>query len=266
MPPLNQTLHSGAPEMASKAFGTDENRDRGIQPPARGEPQLSHGQVAGASRDAIRIKICGVTTIADALACATLGADMIGLNFYPKSARCIQPETARAIVEAVPSDLQSVGVFVDGDAEIIRQIAQTAGVRAVQLHGHISPDACRDLARDFRVIRAFCTDTCFQPTDVLSFRHCDILLDAHHPHLRGGTGLTCDWAAARAALPYARFLILSGGLNAHNAPDAIAAVAPDAVDVCSAVERAPGIKDHSAIKDFIAAVRGASRPLKATPA
>ncbi len=252
--------------MAPKVFGTDENRDRGSQPPARADLQLSHGQVARASRDAIRIKICGVTTIADALACATLGADMIGLNFYYGSARYIKPETARAIVEAVPSDFQSVGVFVQGDAEIIRQIAQMAGVRAVQLHGRISPDACRDLARNFRVIRAFRTDTCFQPTDVLAFRHCDILLDAPHPHLHGGTGLTCDWATARATLPYARFLILSGGLNTHNAADAIAAVAPDAVDVCSAVERAPGIKDYSAIKDFIAVVREASRPLKVTPA
>jgi phosphoribosylanthranilate isomerase len=92
---------------------------------------------------------------------------------------------------------------------------------------------------------------------VASFPDCDVLVDAHHRDLRGGTGLTCDWPTARATLPFARFLILSGGLNAQNVGRAIAAVTPHAVDVCSGVESAPGLKDHRAIKDFIAAVRTA---------
>jgi len=82
--------------------------------------------------------------------------------------------------------------------------------------------------------------------------------------LRGGTGLTCDWPAARATLPFARFLILSGGLNAQNVGQAIATVTPHAVDVCSSVERAPGVKDCRAIKDFVVAVRMAGRPVTAS--
>ncbi|HTD88611.1 MAG TPA: N-(5'-phosphoribosyl)anthranilate isomerase, partial [Candidatus Binatia bacterium] len=97
----------------------------------------------------------------------------------------------------------------------------------------------------------------FQPEDAESFLDCDVLLDAHHVELRGGTGVTCDWSAARATLPFARFLILSGGLNGQNVAHAIAAVAPHAVDVCSGVESAPGVKDYRTIEKFIAAVRTA---------
>src|SRR5439155_16526124 len=113
----------------------------------------------------------------------------------------------------------------------------------------------RQLAREFRVIRAFCADARFRPKEAALFSECDILVDAHHPDLRGGTGLTCDWLAARATLPFARFLILSGGLNAQNVGHAIQAVAPHGVDVCSGVESVPGAKDYRAIKNFVAAVR-----------
>jgi phosphoribosylanthranilate isomerase len=111
------------------------------------------------------------------------------------------------------------------------------------------------LAREFRVIRAFQTDERFQPGDVASFSDCDALLDAAHPELRGGTGRTCDWPTARATRPFTRFLILSGGLTAKNVGDAIKTVAPHAVDVCSGVEIAPGVKNYEAIRKFIAAVQ-----------
>jgi phosphoribosylanthranilate isomerase len=90
------------------------------------------------------------------------------------------------------------------------------------------------------------------------FGDCDVLVDAHHPNLRGGTGRTCDWLSARATRSFARFLILSGGLNAQNVANAIATVAPHAVDVCSSVETAPGVKDHQALENFIGAVRMAT--------
>ncbi len=109
------------------------------------------------------------------------------------------------------------------------------------------------------MIRVFSTHTRFRPEDVSSFPDSDVLIDAHHPDLRGGTGQICDWPAARAALPFTRFLILSGGLNAQNVGRAIATVMPQAVDVCSGVESAPGVKDHRALEDFIAAVRMAER-------
>ena len=185
---------------------------------------------------------------------------MIGLNFYPQSARYIQPEVARQIVQTLPTNTRAVGVFVDGNADAIRKTANIAGLRCIQLHGKFSPDITRELASEFHVIRAFATHTHFRPEDVALFPNCDALIDAHHPDLRGGTGQTCNWQDARAALAFARFLILSGGLNARNVGRAIKAVTPHAVDVCTGVETAPGVKDHRAIQHFVAAVRRAQRP------
>ena len=189
---------------------------------------------------------------------------MIGLNFYPQSARYIQPEVARQIVQTLPTNTRAVGVFVDGNADAIRKTANIAGLRCIQLHGKFSPDITRELAGEFHVIRAFATHTHFRPEDVALFPNCDALIDAHHPDLRGGTGQTCNWQDARAALAFARFLILSGGLNTRNVGRAIKAVAPHAVDVCSGVETAPGVKDHRAIEQFISAVRVAERSVRAT--
>ena len=210
-----------------------------------------------------QIKICGVTNVKDTRACAELGASMIGFNFYPKSPRYIEPKIARRIIEAIPPGICPVGVFVDASAEEIRNVANTAGARCVQLHGGTSPETCRELAREFRVIRAFSTDPQFRPEAVSLFGNCDVLIDSHHPKLRGGTGLTCDWLAARTSRSLARFLILSGGLTKQNVGQAIATVAPDVVDVCSGVERAPGIKDHQALEDFISAVRAAGSSINA---
>ena len=211
----------------------------------------------------IQIKICGVTNANDANACVELGADMIGFNFYRKSPRYIEPTIVRRIVDTVPGQTCAVGVFVDADPAEIRQLAKTAGIRCVQLHGRATPESCNELAREFHVIRALSTDARFQPEHTGAFSHCDVLIDAYHPELRGGTGQTCDWSAARAAMSYTRFLILSGGLNARNVGSAIAAVAPHAVDVCSGVESAPGMKDHRVLKQFIGAVRAAG-PMKNT--
>ena len=212
----------------------------------------------------VQIKICGVTNIKDARACIELGASMVGLNFFQQSPRYIEPKAALQIVEAIPRSAQAVGVFVDAIADEVRSVANAAGIRCVQVHGDFSPATCRELAREFRVIRAFRTDARFQPKETALFSECDILVDAYHPNLRGGTGLTCDWPAARATLPFARFLILSGGLNAQNVGQAVAAVTPHAIDVCSSVESAPGAKDYRAIKNFVAAVRMAGRPVTAS--
>jgi phosphoribosylanthranilate isomerase len=214
---------------------------------------------------AIQIKICGVTTANDARACVELGADMIGFNFYPPSPRYIEPAMVRRIVDALPVRTCAVGVFVDADTAEIRKLAETACVRCVQLHGHATPESCNELAREFRVIRALSTDTRFEPEHAAAFPECDLLIDGYHPELRGGTGQTCDWPAARAAMQYARFLILSGGLDPQNVGRAIAAVTPQAVDVCSGIESAPGVKDHRALEQFISAVRAASRMTNASP-
>jgi len=207
----------------------------------------------------VQIKICGVTNVRDAKASVELGAHLIGLNFYPQSPRYIEPKVARQIVEALPTNTVAVGVFVNGNADEIRKTANTAGLRCIQLHGNFSPEMAHELAGEFRVIRVFSTHPRFRPEDVSLFPDSDVLIDAHHPDLRGGTGRTCDWPAARATLAFTRFLILSGGLNAQNVARAIATVTPHAVDVCSGVESAAGLKDHRALENFIGAVRMAER-------
>jgi phosphoribosylanthranilate isomerase len=209
----------------------------------------------------IQIKICGVTNADDTQACVELGADMIGFNFYRKSPRYIEPAVVCGIVDALPPGISAVGVFVDANAEEIRGAAKTAGVRCVQLHGNTTPESCSELAREFRVIRALSTDARFNPQHAAEFADCDLLIDAYHPELRGGTGQTCDWSAARAAMRYTRFLILSGGLNVRNVDSAIAAVMPHAVDVCSGIESSPGVKGHRALEQFISAVRAAELSL-----
>jgi phosphoribosylanthranilate isomerase len=206
----------------------------------------------------IQIKICGITNANDARACVELGADMIGFNFYPASPRYIEPTIVRRIVDTLPAGSSAVGVFVDADPGEIREVAKIAGVRCAQLHGRATPESCSELAREFRVIRALSTDVRFEPEHAAAFPHCDVLIDAYHAELRGGTGQTCDWSAARAATRYTRCLILSGGLDAQNVGRAIAAVMPHAVDVCSGIERAPGVKDYRALEQFISAVRAVS--------
>jgi phosphoribosylanthranilate isomerase len=214
----------------------------------------------------VQIKICGVTNLKDARMCVRLGADMIGFNFYRQSPRYVEPGMVRQIIDGIPSGVWAVGVFVDASAEEIRNTAAASGVRCVQLHGLTSPNMCGKLARELRVIRAFSTSPQFRPDEVSLFGDCDVLVDAHHPNLRGGTGLACDWLAARTTRFFARFLILSGGLNEQNVGEAIATVAPHAVDVCSGVESAPGLKNHKVLENFITAVRTANSFVNASPA
>jgi len=212
----------------------------------------------------IQTKICGVTNANDAGACVELGADMIGFNFYRESPRYIEPADVRRILDKLSPGISAVGVFVDADPAEVSEVAKTAGVQRVQLHGNATPESCSELAQEFRVIRALSTDAQFAPEHAAAFPECDVLIDAYHPELRGGTGQTCDWSVARAAMRHTRFLILSGGLNARNVASAITTVAPHAVDVCSGIERSPGVKDHRALEQFISAVRAAERFVRAT--
>src|SRR4029077_5830144 len=117
----------------------------------------------------VQIKICGVTNVKDARVCSELGISMIGFNFYPQSSRYIEPALPRRIIETISPRVLAVGVFVDASAEDIRTTADATGVRCVQLHGGTSPHVCSELAREFRVIRAFSTAPQFQPEEVSLF-------------------------------------------------------------------------------------------------
>jgi len=202
----------------------------------------------------VRIKICGITNLEDALLAADLGADALGFIFYPKSPRKVAPEAARAIIAQLPPLVTTVGVFVDEDAAAVRELAARLGLDWVQLHGQESPDYCRSLGR--RVIKGFRVQDQHSLAALEAYRGAAqaLLLDTYKKGQIGGTGETFNWALAREAQKYGP-IILAGGLNPENVAQAIAAAQPQAVDVASGVESAPGKKDPEKLRRFFAAVR-----------
>lgn len=206
----------------------------------------------------VKVKICGVTNLEDALAAVAAGADALGFNFCRRSARFIEPLAARKIVRELPADLLAVGVFVNEPGpDSVKRLADLAEVPAVQLHGDESPDYCRGLQGRF-VIKALRVDASYLPDHAMRYPVDAILLDGFdkmNPGERGGTGHTCDWTLARLTRELVPKLFLAGGLAPENVGDAIAAVAPYAVDAASKLETSPGRKDAALVRAFIAAAR-----------
>ena len=202
----------------------------------------------------VRIKICGITNLEDARLAADLGAQALGFNFYPLSPRKVDPEAARAIIAQLPPLVLSVGVFVDEDAGVVRDLAARVGLDWVQLHGQESPEYCRSLGR--RVIKAFRIKDAASLDFLAVYQGAAqaLLLDTYRTGQVGGTGETFDWQLARRAHEYGR-IILAGGLTPENVAQAIKIAQSQAVDVASGVEAAPGKKDPEKLRKFIAAVR-----------
>lgn len=202
----------------------------------------------------VRIKVCGITNLGDALAAADAGADALGFNFYPTSPRYIEPEEAERIVAALPPFVTPVGVFVNESRYVIQAVATRCSIRTVQLHGDELPGDVAALA-PLEVIKAFLVGPRFRPQVVKNYKGCAaFLLDTEvHGH-RGGTGKSFDWQAARRAKAYGR-VILAGGLAPDNVEQAITTVRPFGVDVCTGVERAPGKKDPRRLREFIQRAR-----------
>ena len=198
-----------------------------------------------------RIKICGITNTADALAACEHGADALGFVFAP-SPRQISPEAAREIIRSIPPFITMVGVFVDEPADRVREIVRFCKLDAVQLHGNESPDYIAGLGmpaiKGFRVKNKVTIDCIYQ------FKLKWFLLDTYMPGTAGGSGRSFDWTIAADAARLGR-MILAGGLTADNVTTALATVRPYAVDVSSGVEIAPGKKDHGKIQQFIHEVR-----------
>ena len=198
----------------------------------------------------VRVKVCGIRRAEDACLAAELGAAAIGLIFWPGSSRVVDVDAARGIVAALPPFVTAVGVFVNQPREEVLRVAQAVTLGAVQLHGDEPPAWYASFPH--RVIKAVGVREGF---DVETLAHvpasATVLLDAHDPIRRGGTGRPVDWTLAAAAAR-ARPVILSGGLTPGNVRAAVDAVQPYAVDVASGVEAAPGIKDHAKLREFFA--------------
>lgn len=194
----------------------------------------------------VRIKICGVTRVEDALAAVALGADMIGLNFYPPSPRSLTLEHAQEIRRAIGRRCEVVGVFVNAEREYIAERLGALGLDLIQFHGDESEAALAGWP--VRVIRAIRLKG--EPTaELIARTRADyVLLDTFHPQLFGGTGKTRELDGLKGR-ELSRIFI-SGGLTPENVA-AAAALRPYAVDVASGVESAPGIKDPLKLRSFI---------------
>lgn len=200
----------------------------------------------------IRIKICGITNIEDALAAVKAGADALGFVFYKQSPRNISPEQASAIIRCLPPFVQIVGLFVNEQLTVVNSIADRCGLDVVQLHGDETPEFCAGVKR--RTIKAFRVRDQSSLDQIGEYDVAACLLDAWSPAARGGTGETFNWEIAAAAATE-RCIILAGGLTPDNVAEAVKAVRPYAVDVSSGVESAPGRKNSYKVLRFIRAVK-----------
>lgn len=201
----------------------------------------------------IRVKVCGVTRLEDACLAAELGASAIGFIFWPGSPRFIDATRAAAITAVLPSSVTAVGVFVDQPLEEVRRTADSVSLGAVQLHGRESIEYASGLLQP--VIRAVAVDDRFRPESLDTFpREITVLLDAHDPIRRGGTGRTIDWSAAAAGAAR-RPIFLSGGLTPLNIEEAVLRVRPYGVDLSSGVESSPGIKDPAKLRALFEAIK-----------
>ena len=200
----------------------------------------------------IKIKVCGTTNLRDALFAVDSGADAIGFIFYKKSPRYILQKDAKDIVAKLPPFVETVGVFVNETSDRVNRIAEQCKLTAIQLHGDESSAFCRRIKR--RVIKAFRVKDTNSFKGMADYDVSGFLLDSYNEESKGGTGKTFDWNLALRAKKQGP-IILAGGLNPYNVYTAIHRVKPYGVDVCSGVEKSPGIKDSVKIDEFIKSVR-----------
>lgn len=202
----------------------------------------------------VRVKICGITCIEDALVAARAGADALGFVFAD-SPRRVTPAAAAGIIAALPPFVATVGVFVNESVRRILEIVARCRLDRVQLHGDEGPEECAELGP--LAIKAVRVKNALSLRGLARYRVGAFLLDSHVPGARGGTGEAFAWELAAGAAPGGRPVILSGGLTPENVARAIETASPYAVDVSSGVEREPGRKDRPLVEEFIRRAKGA---------
>lgn len=208
----------------------------------------------------IKVKICGITNIQDALAAASLGAWALGFIFYKKSPRYVSPFKVKKIIERLPPFVVPVGVFVNQNEGAVKDIADFCGIRTIQLHGDETPQTCRRL-KNFKVIKAFRVGEGFDFKKIVDYPVSAFLFDSAGNGFKpfptyGGTGEKFNWDILKGG-KMARPVILSGGLNSTNIQEAAQIVRPYAVDVSSGVEELPGKKSEKLLREFFWNLRGA---------
>lgn len=198
----------------------------------------------------VKVKICGITNVQDAIASVDSGCDAIGFVFYKKSSRNITPEKAEEIVKQLPKRVIKVGVFVNTKEKIIKNIAKSCNLDILQFHGSESPEFCRKF-KGYKIIKAFRVKDKIDLRKIIRYKIFAYLFDTFVESKVGGTGKKFDWKLVSRLDSLKRPIFLSGGLTAENVKQAINAVRPHWVDVSSHVEISPGKKDHKKVKEFI---------------
>ncbi len=200
----------------------------------------------------MNVKVCGIRRLDDALVAVDSGAWALGFIFHRASPRYINPEDAARIIERLPGEVLTVVVFADYPIDELNDVVRQAGLGAAQLHGAESPEYAREVEAS-TIIKAYRVADAFDAEVLEPYQDCTILLDTYRPGQAGGTGETFDWEIARRVGEKAP-VILAGGLGPDNVREAIRVARPQAVDVSSGVELAPGVKDPAAIRRLFEAV------------
>jgi phosphoribosylanthranilate isomerase len=200
-----------------------------------------------------RVKICGITNLADAQVAVEAGADALGFNFYEKSPRFVPPQTTAEISRSLPPFTLRVGVFVNPAEELVRRAIGECGLNLLQFHGDEPPEFCTQFG--LMSMKAFRVRDAGSLEGLAKYRTDAWLLDAYASDLFGGTGEKFNWNLAIEAQKLGKPVFLAGGLTPENVAEAIQQVRPFGVDVSSGVESALGKKDHAKVRAFIKAAK-----------
>lgn len=195
----------------------------------------------------VKVKICGITNLTDALAAVEMGADILGFNFYRKSPRYIEPARAIEIIDKIPAFVDTAGIFVNADAHTIHELTHVGSLNWIQLHGDETPEFCDQFtAWNLRTIKAIRVKSKESLTQAQQFHTSALLLDAFNPDLYGGTGERFDWALVK---DFSYRIFLAGGITPDNITEALEN-RTYGVDICSGIELEPGKKDHKKMQQL----------------
>ena len=203
----------------------------------------------------MKLKICGITNKKDAEDAVNLGVDALGFIFYEQSPRNVSIETVHQIVSSIPPFVTTVGVFVNKSTQEVNDIVNNCKLDIAQLHGKETPQEC--MAINSRVIKTVHVNSIEDIKYIGKYNGTvsGVLLDTKVKGSYGGTGQSFDWGVALAAKDYEIPIILSGGVSIQNISQAVELVSPDAIDICSSVEKSPGLKDYEKMREIISYTR-----------
>ena len=203
----------------------------------------------------VKVKICGITNLEDALTAQKAGCDALGFVFTSRSKRYIPPQQAKRITRRLRKNILKVGVFINAKEKTIKNIANSCALDILQFHGKETPEFCRRF-KGFMVIKAFRIKDRISRDRVLKYKTFGYLFDTYVRAQPGGTGRTFDWRLLKFTRTIKKPVFLSGGLNRNNVREAVRTVRPAWVDVSSSVESIPGQKDIRKVREFLKAAKG----------